>query len=406
MDRARRLLIASSPGERWLLGLAGERLVRVEIERLRSPDRVGEVHAARVTAIARGLGGAFVRLGDGAEAFLPAEEADPARPDGGPIRPVEASVRKGEIVVVRIVRAAMGGKGLRVSRRSVENVVAGASPPGSPALLAAAPPRALSFVAEEPQAEEILCDDAALVALLKAQGSRIGDRVRHHRGPAPLLDPSLEAEVAALAEPVARLADGMALHVAITPGATVIDVDVTGGPGRETPWRRREAANRAAIREAARQIMLRNLGGVILVDPAGLPAQRGARESLVRAMREALAGDPLAPRVLGVSRAGLLEIVRPRVRPPLAEVLGSVEIRFRPSPTTEALRALRTLWRERLARPSAQLGLRVGQAVAEALAMEGEATGFVHARTGRPVSWRVDPALPSPAWSIEDECHG
>ncbi|MDW8444175.1 MAG: ribonuclease E/G [Acetobacteraceae bacterium] len=299
MDRARRLLIASSPGERWLLGLAGERLVRVEIERLRSPDRVGEVHAARVTAIARGLGGAFVRLGDGAEAFLPAEEADPARPDGGPIRPVEASVRKGEIVVVRIVRAAMGGKGLRVSRRSVENV-AGASPPAGPALLAAAPPRALSFVAEEPQAEEILCDDAALVALLKAQGSRIGDRVRHHRGPAPLLDPSLEAEVAALAEPVARLADGMALHVAITPGATVIDVDVTGGPGRETPWRRREAANRAAVREAARQIMLRNLGGV---DPGGSGRPAGAaRRARVAGPGDARGAGGRSARTSGAGR--------------------------------------------------------------------------------------------------------
>lgn len=405
MDRARRLLIASPPGERWLLGLAGERLVRVEIKRLRTPDRVGEVHAARVTAIARGLAGAFVALGDGTEAFLPAEEADPARPDGGPIRPIETSVREGELVVVRVVRAAMGGKGPRVSRRGVEGEEP-AAPPSVPRLIAAAPPRAVSLLAEEPEVADVLCDDAALIPALRAARPDLGARIRLHTGPDPLLDAALEGEVEALTEPTVVLADGLALQVTMAPGATVIDVDLAAGSDRTAASRRREAANRRAIAEAARQIVLRNLGGVILLDPAGLSSRRGAREALARAMAQALAGDPLGARVFGVSRAGLVEIVRPRVRPPLAEVLGAVDIAFRPSATTVALRALRALWRESLARPAARLRLQVGRMVGEALAQEREAIAATEARTGRAVCWRVDAALAPLAWSVEDAGDG
>ena len=401
MDRPRRLLIASPPGERWLLGLSGERLVRVEIERLRTPDRVGEVHAARVTAIARGLGGAFVALGDGAEAFLPAEEADPERPEAGPIRPIETCVREGELVIVRIVRAAMGGKGLRASRRGVVGVGL-ASAPAGPALIAAPPPRAVSLLAEEPDVAEVLCDDVALLPALRAARPDLGERIRLHTRPTPLLDPGLERDVEALAEPTIVLPGGLTLHVTMAPGATVIDVDLAGGSDRAAASRRREDANRLAIAEAARQTILRNLGGVILLDLASLPSRRGAREALARAMAQALAGDPLGARVLGVSRAGLLEIVRPRVRPPLAELFGTAAAAFRPSATTVALCALRTLWRERLARPAARLRLRVGRTIGEAMAEESEALARTELLTGRPVSWQVDPALAPFAWMIED----
>ncbi len=401
MDRARLLLIASPPGERWLLGLAGERLVRVEIERLRTPDRVGELHAARVSAIARGLGGAFVALGDGVEAFLPVEDADPARPEAGPIRPIETCVREGELIIVRIVRAAMGGKGLRVSRRGVQSAVT-RSLPTAPGLIAAAPPRAVSLLAEEPEVAEVLCDDVSLLPALRAARPDLGERIRAHRGPAPLLDAAMERDVEALTDPTVALPGGLSLHVTMAPGATVIDVDLAGGSDRTAASRRREDANRLAVAEAARQIILRNLGGVILLDPASLPSRRGAREALARAMAQALAGDPLGARVLGVSRAGLLEIVRPRVRPPLAEIFGMVATVFRPSDTTLALRALRALWRESLALPAARLRLRVGRIIGAAMAAESEAIARTELLTGRPMCWQVDATLAPRAWSVED----
>lgn len=406
MARVERLLIACGPGERRLVGLAGERIVAFAIERLGHPDRVGEVHRARVVSVVPGLAGAFVALADGVQAFLPAEEADPGREDGAAVRPVGALLREGEAVVVRVVRAAMGGKGPRVTARVAPALRDGVRPPAAPALMRAAPPRAVQWLTEVAPPAEVVVDDVDHALALRAAMPPLAGRIAVHRSPAPLLDEVIEAELAALAEPAVEIGPGLRLRIAITPALTAIDVDVSGGTGREAARRRRDTANRTALAEIARQVVLRNLSGVIAIDLAGLPGARGAREALRQAAEAAFADDPLTPRVLGFSRAGLLEVVRPRIRPPLAEVLGTPVCTVRPSAVTAALTALRALWREAEARRGRPPGLRAAPAVIDAARGEAEALAFVAARLGRPPDLLADPALAPLGWSVEDAGHG
>src|SRR5207248_10237316 len=75
-----------------------------------------------------------------------------------------------------------------------------------------------------------------------------------------------------------------------------------------------------AVQAIARQLRLRQLGGGIIVDFVGLEG-RGAREKVRQALAAALAGDPAAPQVLGWTRLGHLEIVRPRHGGPLSEAM-------------------------------------------------------------------------------------
>ena len=89
--------------------------------------------------------------------------------------------------------------------------------------------------------------------------------------------------------------------------------------GREPKAAMQEAANRAALPELVRQIRLRNLSGAILVDLAGLSLRR--RAALAEPLRAALATDPVGPRLLGFTAGGLAEIQRPRLHPPLHEML-------------------------------------------------------------------------------------
>jgi Ribonuclease G/E len=203
-----------------------------------------------------------------------------------------------------------------------------------------------------------------------------------------------------------EIGPGLRLRIAITPALTAIDVDVSGGTGREAARRRRDTANRAALAEIARQVVLRNLSGVIAIDLAGLPGARGAREALRQAAEAAFADDPLAPRVLGFSRAGLLEVVRPRIRPPLAETLGTPVCTVAPSAVTAALTALRALWREADARCAGPPRLRAAPAVIDAARGEAEALAFLAARLGRPPELVADPALAPLGWSVEDAGHG
>jgi Ribonuclease G/E len=405
MARVERLLIACGPGERRLVGLAGERIVAFAIERLRHPDRVGEVHRARVVSVVPALAGAFVALAGGVQAFLPAEDADPDREDGAAVRPIGTLLHEGATVVVRVVRAAMGGKGPRVTAR-LPAALREAPPGPAPSLLDAAPPRAVQWLAENGPPLEVVVDDVDHALALRAAVPPLAGRIAVHRGPAPLLDESIEAELAALAEPVVEIGPGLRLRIAITPALTAIDVDVSGGSRREAAQRRRDTANRAALAEIARQVVLRNLSGVIAIDLAGLPGARGAREALRRAAEAAFADDPLAPRVLGFSRAGLLEVVRPRIFPPLAETLGTPICSVAPSAVTAALTALRALWREAAARCAGPPRLRAAPAVIDAARGEAEALAFLAARLGRPPELVADPALAPLGWSVEDARHG
>jgi Ribonuclease G/E len=217
-----------------------------------------------------------------------------------------------------------------------------------------------------------------------------------------LLDAAIEAELAALADPVVEIAPGLRLHIAITPVLTAIDVDVSGGSGREAARRRRDAANRTAVAEIARQVVLRNLSGVIAIDLAGLPGGRGAREALRKAAVDAFAKDPLRPSVLGFSRAGLLEVVRPRIRPPLAEVIGTPICKVVPSAVTTALSALRALWREAEARRGRLPRLRAAPAVLDAARSETQALAFLAARLGRTPDLIEDVALAPLGWALQD----
>lgn len=353
---SRLLHAASGPGELRLAVADAAGLLAAEIHRTASPDRVGELHLARLGPAATGASGWFLRLVAG-EAFLPAGEIP---------REVRARLAEGAAVMVRIVREAQGGKGLRASMKRTPP-----APPGlaAPALVVAAPDPAARLAAD------------------------------HGAAPAPGdgFPAEIEEAFAALAEPEVALAGGGRLRIFPTPAACLIDVDSGPLPPAE--------ANARAATEAARAIVARNLSGVILVDFAALDgpaAKRRAAESL----RAALAIDPLRAEVTGHSPAGLVEVVRRRVRPPLHEVLGEAQAPFRASALTLGLAALRAALAEALARPALRPALRAHPAVLAALEQDGAGLDAFAARAGAPLVLREDAALARGAFNVEDARHG
>jgi hypothetical protein len=280
------------------------------------------------------LAGAFVTLGEAGEGFLPL-----ARQDSG--------LSEGARVLVRVVRAAQGGKGVRLTRHPAT----GFDLETAPRRLQTGP-GPLSELAERFPALPILLDDAAiraeLPATLTARTVLCGTA----------FDDALESEITALAEPVAMLGGGMCAHFAQTRALTAIDIDLgsgAAGPGGKTHTHL--AANRTMLPELVRQIVLRNLGGPILIDFAGLAVK--ARAALAGDLVASLQSDPLKTRFLGISGLGFAEIVRPRLRPPLAELLAG--------PHAAGLAALRLAARELRANPAARLCLRAAPIVVAAL---------------------------------------
>lgn len=243
----------------------------------------------------------------------------------------------------------------------------------------------LDLAARYPDAP-VRVDDAALVATLR---SVLGARLTVVGA---AFDPELAARIDALADPVVELPGGARLSIHPTPALVAIDVDA----GAATAARGGKAAaqlalNLAVLPALAAEIRLRNLSGAILVDLAGMPARK--RESLGPALAEALAEDPLRPRLLGFTRLGLAEIVRPRVHPPLHELLAG--------PHAAGLAALREAAAMIARDPVRPPVLRAAPAVLAALQADGVALADLARRAGRDLMTRSDPSLPANAWVLD-----
>ena len=356
------LLCNCSPGEIRVAAVRGGDLVDYAIWRPGRPDGVGDVHRGRVSATVPAMAGAFVTLAGGEEGFLP----DTAGAAGHGV---------GDWLAVRVLRATQGGKGPRLQTLP--------EPPGSgaPALLRAGPNPVERLAALHPG--PVIVDDPGVAASLRGS---LGDRVV--TGGA--WTDSLAATVEALASPVATLPGGLRASFEPTAALVAIDLDMASATSaRESKVNAQEAANRAALPALGRQIRLRNLAGLILVDPAGMTVPR--RALLAEPLRAALAPDPARPRLLGFTSGGLAEIQRPRIHPPLHELLAG--------PHAAGLAALRLVASQPALSPPA---VWAAPDVVSALQADPAALTDLAHRLGRPLLLRSDPALPPCRWRIEE----
>ncbi len=358
--------MAWGPGEIRVAAVQDGALVDYAVWRPCRSDGVGDVHRGRVSATTPAMAGVFVALAGGDEGFLP----DTA---GG------AGHGVGDSVVVRVARAAQGGKGPRLQ------AVPGTADSGAPALLRAGPNPVERLAAC--YAGPVRVDDAGLAADLRGT---LGDRVELGAG----WTEALASAVAGLASPMAALPGGLRATIEPTAALVAIDVDAAATTdARERKASAQEAANRAALPGLARQIRLRNLAGLILIDLAGMKAAR--RATLAEPLRAALAGDPAGPRLLGFTAGGLAEIQRPRIHPPLHEVLAG--------PHAAGLAALREITG---APDRPTRALRAAPDVVSALQADKVALPALAHRLGRPLVLRSDPALPPGAWVMEETARG
>ncbi|MGK7867258.1 ribonuclease E/G [Falsiroseomonas sp. E2-1-a20] len=368
--------VSATPGEVRVAGLRGGVLEVAAVERTGRPDGVGDLHLARVSALAAAMSGAFLTLQDGTTAFLPEGELPPPR------RPIAQALQEGQALPVRLIRAAQGGKGPRATARlsAAELALAATTTGSAPLLLRRGDDTATRLARDWPNAS-VVTDNARLAASL---GARIGKgRVSLVLGTA--FDAELEAAFEDLLSPFVALKDGARLVIQPTSALTAIDVDTGPAAGSRDPMAHKRV-NALAILEVARQIRLRNLAGAILVDFAGLSVRQ--REALVAPMAAALLVDPLKPRLLGLTGLGLMEIVRPRIHPPLHEILGTP-----PTPLTRGLAALRQALRESAASQGTALALRAAPEVIAALSLEAGVLAAYREATGRSLVLEPDPRL-------------
>ena len=133
--------------------------------------------------------------------------------------------------------------------------------------------------------------------------------------PEPFESYGLEDQLVEALNRTVELAGGGRIHIEQTRACVAIDVDSgdlkSGGAVSHL--------NDAAVVEIARQIRLKNLSGKIVVDFAGSSEYRFMKP-VMDILATELADDPCRGRVVGLSRAGNVELLRQRRRPSLLDI--------------------------------------------------------------------------------------
>ncbi len=175
-----------------------------------------------------------------------------------------------------------------------------------------------------------------LVDWAKVYTPEISDKIQHYSGNKPLFDTAnIEDEITmALARRV-NLKSGGYLMIDQTEALTSIDVNTGGFVG----WRNFNdtifKTNLEASIEIARQLRLRNLGGIIIIDFIDMDNLEH-QEAVLSELKKALANDRTRTSLNGFSPLGLVEMTRKRTRDSLTTLLTE------PCPTCDSRGYVRT----------------------------------------------------------------
>jgi len=158
---------------------------------------------------------------------------------------------------------------------------------------------------------------------LEGVDAELMGRVRLYEEEEPLFDAfGIEEEIQKAFEAKVELPSGG--HIVIEPTEALVSIDVnTGrftGRGRKNAEETILRTNLEAAREIARQLRLRDVGGIIVLDFIDMEAQEN-RDRVLHELKSHLGRDRARTKAFEVSELGLVEMTRQRVRPSLHQSL-------------------------------------------------------------------------------------
>ena len=150
-------------------------------------------------------------------------------------------------------------------------------------------------------------------------GPELKDRVTLHKDDQPLFDKfDVESEIRDLFKRRVDLPTGGYLIIEPTEALVSIDVNTGRYTGKRDPEKTILRTNLEAAREVARQLRLRDVGGIIVCDFIDMEASEN-RNKVLQELRQYLARDRARTKAFAVSDLGLIEMTRQRVRPSLLQ---------------------------------------------------------------------------------------
>ncbi|MGC9991015.1 MAG: Rne/Rng family ribonuclease [Candidatus Cybelea sp.] len=388
------ILISSDPWENRVAILEDGDLAELYIER--EEKVIGSIYKGKVQNVLPGMGAAFVDIGLGRNAFLYVDDINKQPLNIGDVEitqghggfTISEKVKRGDDVLVQIVKEPRGLKGARIStnislpgrylilmptgkysgvsrkvesadeRNRLKSVMKRIRPEGMATVVrtAAAGVSEAELIADlgvlirmwhgilerfkraqspsllhkdmnliykaardfiTADVERVLIDDEEefrkVRDFLQLLGPQYIDRIEYYNSGRTLFDDyKIDAELQKLMKPKINLPSGASIVIESTEALTVIDVNsgkFTGGRNLEDTILK---TNIEAAEEIARQVRLRDIGGIIVVDFIDMSSE-ASREKVIGTMEESLSRDRTRATIQSFSNLGLLEFTRKRI---------------------------------------------------------------------------------------------
>ncbi len=153
-----------------------------------------------------------------------------------------------------------------------------------------------------------------ILEYLRGVGPELVERVKLYEDQIPLFDKAnIEHEIRDLFKRRCELPSGG--YLIIEPTEALVSIDINSGryTGKKDPEKTILRTNLEAAREIARQLRLRDVGGIVVADFIDMET-KGNRDKVLQELRTHLGRDRARTKAFAVSDLGLVEMTRQRVR--------------------------------------------------------------------------------------------
>ncbi|QCE34913.1 hypothetical protein FAI40_05855 [Acetobacteraceae bacterium] len=259
--------------------------------------QLGDLYVVKILKSVSGLSGAFVSLGEVGEGFLPYRK--------------HLSFQEGDFLAASVTREAQHGKGIRLKAEPEIEIPQTLQLEKKPVLIRKAKSLLENWADLYPDIQFVSPQPEILLLLPQALRERF--RIDYEA-----FDSCLKEDFLALGERHFSLTLKIDASITVTEALTAIDLDAPNGAGFEE--------NRQAIHKLFDEIELRQLGGVILIDPAGLPVKK--RFALTKFIQEDAKQKAKWKNleVRGATPSGMIELSVKRGRRSLFETLQELSL--------------------------------------------------------------------------------
>lgn len=306
-----------------------------EIEYIENNSLLGSIHIGRVKKISKNINAAFVEIEYNKERQTVYFDMPDVKYIIFADEKEHTALHEGDDIVIKIsklpIKNKLAGAIANISGVSTEvldNIKARKNYIKSPSMLYAGESDYIEIIKDRLKYTtfDIVTDIKEvyekILSFLKENHSELADRVRLYEDPMISMNKlySIDTLFESALDKRVWLKDGGYLFIEPTEALTVIDVNTGKNVQKKDASAVKLKTNLEAIKESARQMRLRNISGIIVIDLINT-ADKSEVDLLYHTMKDYLKEDRLNTVAIDITKLCLFEITRRKRKPSLLEVM-------------------------------------------------------------------------------------